>query len=115
MKKLLPVLLVLGCKPGLDKALNGIETGAVALDVVLDEQAQVWADGVDAQIELCRSHETKEARAECMGWAGEGEKVEPILDELVKMQALLYESLQKVRELQETLQPYLEKAKEAAK
>lgn len=112
---ILTLVFVLGCKPGLDKAISGIETGAVALDVVLDQQAQTWADGVDAQIALCRAegHETKEARASCMGWAGEGEKVEPIFEKLVEVQAALYDALQTVKALEEQLGPYLEKAKAA--
>lgn len=117
MKKLalLSLIAALGCKPGLDKALKGIETGAVALDVVLDQQAEVWSDGVDAQIAMCRAegHKTEEAKRACMGWAGEGEKVEPLLEKLVEMQAVLYDSLQQVRELESQLAPYLEKAKEA--
>jgi hypothetical protein len=104
----------MGCKPGLDRALHGIETGAVALDTVLDQQVEIWDKGVTAQIELCRGHETEAARRECMGWAGEGKKIEPLFDDLVKLQAALFESIEKVRELEKELGPYLEKAKEAA-
>lgn len=117
MKKLtlIPIVMMLACKPGVDKLLTGIETGAVGLDVVLDEQADTWSDGVDAQIALCEAggHETKEAKATCMGWAGEGEKVEPLFEKLIDVQAMLFDAVQKARELEDMLGPYLEKARKA--
>jgi len=118
---LMLVFALAGCKhgPRLDKALDGIETGAVAVDIVLDEQVDAWAEFVDAQVEHCGAEldaghiSTRAELDDCLGPAAHADKVRQFLEIAVDLQRSIADAVPRLRELEAEISdlagPVLEK------
>jgi len=96
------------CKhgPGIDKALDGIETGAVAVDVVLDEQVDTWAAFVHERVEYCGTEldagriTTRDEVEECLGPAAHADRVRQFLEIAVDLQRAIADAVPRLRELE---------------
>ncbi len=69
----------------------------VISDPAADQMAAGWEAFVDAQVDHCRStlgdDATKEQREDCMGLAGKGEPIEPVVQALVMVQTAIKEGV----------------------
>lgn len=113
---LLTALVSCGCAHGktIDGTLNGIEAGAVGLDVVVDQIAEQWSDYVNLKIAACdrRVLDTHQERKQCLGVAAEGDKVEKLMQSIRDGQADLVRILAAIREAHEDVAPLIEEMRQ---
>jgi len=110
-------LLCSACAGSLPKALDKVEVGMVAVDVVVDKEAEMWTRYVDGRIAECQAKEPlrPEERDACLGPAVHSPKVEAYLEALVAGQEAMSAMLKVVRDLDADIRPALEAARKASK
>jgi len=93
-----------GCaaqRPGLEHAVATSQAALHGIAIAAGEAAPAWADQVDARIAYCRRQnlpDTQEARAQCMGVFGKGDRFEEQLDALREAYDEAAEAAQRMRE-----------------
>lgn len=122
MRHLLPIAFLVGvlcsaCAGSLPRALDKVEIGMVAVDVVVEKEAEMWARYVDGRIAECKAKEplSPEQRDACLGPALASPKVEAYLEALVAGQTAMAAMLDAVRQLEADIRPALEAAREDRK
>lgn len=111
---LLAIHFVLACagnRPSLEQSVATAQSALRGVSVAGAEAAPAWADQVDARIAYCKRQQlpdTEQARADCMGPFGEGDRFEDELEAFKDAYDEAAEAAQRMRQAARALDGMLE-------